>query len=68
MIQGSGEELMAKLGAADDSAASVLLIAIDFFLESDAMMGYLTFVLDVDATNTLLRSLSDHITQLGLDL
>ena len=45
----------------------VLLMAIDFRLESRAIDGYLTLVLDVDATDELIAAVDRHIKVLGLD-
>ena len=64
VIYGSGSHVLATEAASD---ASVLLVAIDFRIESREISGFVSFILDADATHLLIAAVDAHIQRLGLD-
>jgi hypothetical protein len=45
----------------------VLLVGIDFRIESREINGVLSFILDADATDLLISAVDAHIKRLGID-
>ena len=64
VIYGSGSHVLATEAASD---TSVLLVAIDFRIESREISGFVSFILDTEATHLLIAAVDAHIKRLGLD-
>ena len=66
VIQGTSCEVLDQICDDCGDEVYVLLMAIDFRLESREIDGYLTLVLDVDATDELIAAVDRHVEHLGL--
>jgi hypothetical protein len=55
------------LGTDPHADSLVLLVGIDFRIESREVNGFLSFILDADATDLLISAVGSHIKRLGID-
>ncbi len=61
---GDGSQVLATESTPD---MSVLLVAIDFRIESREISGFVSFILHADATHLLITAVDAQIKRLGID-
>ena len=64
VVQGNGSEVLESDTSSD---RPVLLVGIDFRIESREISGFLSFILDLEATQLLISAVDAHIERLGID-